>query len=250
MNHKNTNMPKISKENIRVDTKDTNHTFEITVNYNKDHHFYATLPDEVIDSFNAMNDTERKKIGGFTFYKPGERHGGTGRPAISSATHEKLIQDMKKAIATLFEVSLIKRQVIVIDFNSERGYSRSGGYTHEPTGFSLGLTYCTEVRVGAKDPKFYKYDKDYWNEDRKTEVYISSRKDAAIIDDTPENRKFLEDIYKAVKILGSKLQKYTKNDKSIMELITSNTILLPAPNEQEVKEVTEKNDDDDEEDDV
>jgi hypothetical protein len=114
--------------------------------------------------------------------------------------------------------------VIIVHFTSPT--TSYGGHSyndqHPQLALQLGLTYATEFTIGS--------EKSYSTEAKPR--YGSSKfrlwdRDVTVIDDTKENRAWLESLYVALQNVETALTTITENNKTLQEFISSGQKLLP-----------------------
>jgi hypothetical protein len=221
-------MPKISRESIRINADETDERFDFDIHYARDYGFYAEIPPGFNDVFDELNEEQLKKYSAARKYKYKYNHGAHKRVVLCE-TEMGVADAMKKLVSGLLLLTIKKEAVIIVDFTDHTD-------THDNTndfpavGLELSIVYCHRVTAGGKDPKYYKYStSDWFGKDKTVRQQINVggyRNQSTIIDDTPENRKFLEDIHGALDILVKKMAEFTGSSESMLKMIASRQKLL------------------------
>jgi hypothetical protein len=218
-------MPKIKEVEIRVSGKSMNRYFKVVLMYNSDESFYAAIPSEFNELFDSMKEDELNKFGARRLYK---NKNMTSFSRIVSHTIEfGCIENMKQILSVFMDQTIVKRNVIILFYNPQQN-TRYGGLIHNTEhpqiGLQMGLTYCVETLSG--DKKSYNiYSKNALGNDTRTEISLWN-KSCVVIDDTLENRIFLETLYEALDKLNNKLADFTSTPEKLLNLISSGQKLL------------------------
>ena len=225
-------MPKISKHKIRIDNDTYRKMYDVEVYYNQEHGFYVVMPPELNDAFDLLSDSERKLYHAFKNYKSNrDCRNGIYKRCVGSTTEDTAVSNAKILIEKLVTSEVKQRNVILVFYKSDTAQYGDHQYNkeHDAIGLQLGLTYCTETKVGEETNYYIYEERDGVFEDKvyKTKRKISIwRNGVTIIDDTKENRVFVESLYKAFQGLIAKLDKFTESKESFLKLISSRQKLL------------------------
>lgn len=229
-------MPKISTNNIRVFNDNINETFQIEVNYNKDNLFYAVVPEQFNEAWDHLSEAEMKEFKTQKLHK--SKHsmfsGGQFKRIVSDSHEAECIESMRKLLQKLIKECIVKKDVIIVFYNPKDN-CQYGNFEenkqHPQIGMQFSLTYAQETSVGngKKIYNVFRHYKSGITEERDE----TSRREVSvwggnytIIDDTPENRIFLEDIYFKLNNLKLALTEYTKSPETLVQLIESKQLLL------------------------
>lgn len=223
-------MAKIGKRSVTIYHKEMKRTFEYEMLYNSDNLFHAMIPSEFNDTFDHLNETQLKELSAAKSYKRKFNAGPYTR--IVHAVNEGSCEEaMKKFIEAVMDSEIKRRNVIVLFYNGKDqcnyGDHQYNG-EHPQIGFQIGLTYCVETTLGDKKIyNLFREEKDFDGEKRtiRKEIRIIDYH-TTIIDDTPKNREFLENIYSKLGWLNNQLKEFTKTEESLLGLIESNQKLL------------------------
>lgn len=230
-------MPKISQNTFKLYHKEVTIDFNIEIHYNSENGFFIKLPPEYIISHSHLNNEQCEKFNTCIIFKNNReryREDGKGIPIVKGQYEGICLENFKLLINHLLTSTITKREVIIVFYNPKdnTGYnSHKHNVEHPQIGLQFGLTYATETRVGENLPKYYIYSKNgesvsinHMHESkREINLWNSS---STIIDDTPENREFLETMYKALINLNEKMKEFTKTPEALLSLISSNQKLL------------------------
>lgn len=219
-------MPKISNNRVKLFHKDIEEYVDIVINYNGDDKFYANFPNDFSDIIHHMDESEMAVIGAKYSYSKANR----GKWIISEEKEGDCLHKMKKALTSLLDKRIEKRDVIILFYKHDktcRYNTHEYNQIHPQIGIQIGLTYAVETSIG--DKKVYSVYREYeiFNEKRTERKEITLWNEAAtIIPDTPQNREYLEYLYSGFKELNEKMTKFTESSDSLMALIASNQKML------------------------
>jgi hypothetical protein len=232
-------MPKISKKTIKLIVNGLAFYQDIDLMYNADHGFYSVVPAEYDATFDLIYDDEKKREK-FSLSKASKGYDRSKR-IINASLETELIESLK----TFFEyckTSIAKsRPVICVFFKSDKEEREDGdlkGLKFDDLEMSFGFCYAMEESIGGAKPHYNMVYKQsaYWadKEDRIVRQEVSfhynwraNKQEKLILDDTPENRLFLEELYRAYSTLRTKLSGFMRSKKSLLDLIESKQKLLP-----------------------
>lgn len=223
-------MPKISTGNtINITTDKTDYRCSVDVYYDKKDHFRIEIPDGFRAQFDAAVASNAKLTG---------RDWDIDRKMIVvGETEKEVLANFESVIRTFLNTSLNERPVIVIKYGDtcdkpRNDYERQADSKYK-VGLNLQLIYCTEVSLPGTKLKYYKYTKIQCLSKseltrRAIDVSFANQYSTGdcIIDDTPENREYLEMIHANIEKLAEAMKEYTKSPGSLLGLITSNQKLI------------------------
>ncbi len=224
-------MAKIGKRSVTIYHKEMKRTFEYEMLYNSDHLFHAVIPSEFNDAFDHLNETELKELSVKKWHKSKYNRESNYTRIVHAVNEGTCEAAMKKFIEAVMDSELKRRNVIVLFYNGKDecnyGDHQYNG-EHPQIGFQIGLTYCVETTLGEKKVyNLFREETDLDGEKRtiRKEIRIINYH-TTIIDDTPKNREFLENIYAKLGWLNKQLKEFTKTEESLLGLIESNQKLL------------------------
>lgn len=224
-------MPFISNNKEIIYHNDIKINAEIEISYNQRYGFYALLPPEYNTQFDLLDDIKKKEFKALHVLKSKYSHSDFKR-AVSCDTESATLTMMKDFIKYLLTSKVEKRNVIIVGFkgNIENTHPIYSTYKFPAISMSIDFVYCTEVTVPGNKPVYNIYGERENNYGEKTpfkeEVRFGYRHKSLIIDDTPANRVFLENLYGAFGKLITKMNEFTKDSDSLLTLIASNQNLL------------------------
>lgn len=223
-------MPKISNNKIGIQTKDIKKTYDVQIMYNQDNLFYAKIDPEFDALFDHAADETLKK-----FNAKGYNKGREFARIVTGDTEPTALSNVKKFYEHFLQETIQKRDVIIVFFKGDDKTYYHGHYynsNHPQIGMKFGLTYAVETTSGDKkvynqyithsqfgSPETTRKEINLWNEL------------VVIIDDTPENRTFLETLYNAFNDLNQKMKDFTGSSEKLLALIASKQPLLPYSNQ-------------------
>jgi hypothetical protein len=230
-------MPKISTNRLCIyNTKQSHTEFVIDVFYNNDLKFYATIPDAFNENFDLLSFTEMQGFNAGKHYRSQTdrvSNPNNFKRIVSDTTENGVIKNIEKFLSYLIEFTIVSRDVIVLFFNTNETRYNNMSFEktkHPQRQMVLGITYCTETRIpNLGKPKYMQY-KEYTTASgnlikEKSEFHIFNDK-CTVLDDTPENRIFLENIYVGFDNLIKAMEEFTKTPETLLALIQSGQKLL------------------------
>lgn len=224
-------MPRISTKSLRIQEGDLDERIEIIVYYHTDWGFYAQIPEHLNEAFDQLNDKELKALKASRKYN--RRHAMSTEPhkrIVSSPTEDGIVQAMEKLAKKLLTTQVEKIPVIIVTFENKTSEEEADRINLPNVGMVLEVTYCFQVSTGGSKPKYYTYEERDWMGEKETvrsEVSLNGWYEKnVVIPDTPDNRKFVEDLHAALKILVNKMVEFTATPENMLKLIDSRQKLL------------------------
>jgi len=229
-------MPKIRTVKITAHWETETRDFEVAVMYNSKYGFYIEVPEPLLPVSEFLTDDEIAKYS--VSYVRGQSVSinckNSGNPCVLCALETDALDKAKWLFTHLAKNSIKLRDVIIVHFDDKSEDSRfSNNETnaeHPKQGFTYGLCYCVEERVGTTgDSKYYRYihepAQQYFKEQNyKRELRLYNQ--FIVIDDTPENRELLEHTYRLYSELKSKLKLFLTDKDQLLTLIANNQKLI------------------------
>lgn len=229
-------MPKIRNVKITAHWGSETRDFDVAVMYNSKSGFYIEVPETLRPVAEFLTDEEIEKHS--VCYVRGQTVSinckNSGIACVLCDREADALDKAKWLFTYLAKNSIKLRDVIIVHFDDTSEDSRfSNNETnkeHTKQGFTYGLCYCVEEKVGEiGDCKYYKYihepaqpyfeEKNYKRELRLYNNYI-------VIDDTPENRELLEHTYRLFFELKQKLKSFLTDKDQLLNLIANNQKLI------------------------
>jgi hypothetical protein len=214
-------MPKIKTESIRLDLPETVHAqhLRIEIWYNEGQ-FFSPLREEHYKKYEGFEHDQLKKFN-LDFIQINRSKSFI---CITETTEAKLITKATKFYERELKTTTQSRKVIVVHFTSPTTSYGGHAYNeqHPQLALQLGLTYATEFTIGS--------EKSYSTEAKPR--YGSSKfriwdRDVTIIEDTKENRAWLESLYAALQNVETALTTITEDSGTLQKFISSGQKLLP-----------------------
>jgi len=221
-------MPKISSQQVTVEIDGIRQAFGFQVLYDQDFRFYAAIPPAFEDQFDQLTKLDQIKFSTAIKYQYKYERGNQTR-IVKSDTEDGLVESMKKLLSRLVSLTLTKEQVIIISFEDESAYHTDEEDRNElpRIGLSLSATYCTRISSPGAEPQHWKIKQTRWmGEQRTIRSSVFATKNQIIIPDTPENRKFIEDLHGALGALLVKFKEFTASPESVLSFIAGSQKLL------------------------
>jgi len=214
-------MPKIKTTSLRVAPEGVVNSMIVKVEiwYNEGV-FFSPLREEYYAKYEGFESEQLEKFG-LTFR---EVNRSKSMICIVAKTEGELEADMVKFYEKEILSSTSSRKVIIIHYSSPTTSYGSHHYNedHPQIALQLGLTYATEFVIG--DEKSYSTQAKGRYSRGKFRIWDNG---TTIIDDTKENRKWLETLYAALKNVETALDTITENNETLQKFISSGQKLLP-----------------------
>ncbi len=230
-------MPKISSRQVlrvRDHELNINESFIVDTHYTKakyahdEPYFFVYLPPSQWAGYTLLTQQKKEELHSSTVWVPSKSE---HVPITTGNTEAEAMNNMQELILVILKTDVVKRNVIILELDIIKGDNSWKSYSRgmELIGLHLGVFYAEEVKAGTAEPSYY-VDRsgDEWNSPgRPTKRSLDLDMDLlTIIDDTPVNRVFIEELYSAFKVLVEKLEKHTKKPADLIKLIKSQTKLL------------------------
>lgn len=224
-------MPKIRKQTISVRHGEVSKNFDLTTMYDQEDAFYIELP---IEFKSLIHHTENSELDGLQISKKYRSKYGrydadmdSYKAIVSANNEQECLSKAKAAIKHFMDKIIAKRNVIIVFYYPKASSSYNRHYynpQYDQIGIQFGLTYAVESSVG--DKKVYSMYRTSENNPEHMRELSLWGDNSTIIDDTEENRRFLEQLYDALKALNEKISSFTKNEESLINMISSGVKLL------------------------
>lgn len=222
-------MPKVSSAVIKINEKEISSTYNVDVIYNSTVLFYIVVPEEFNEQFDHVTDEELAESSAKKLYKR-KSHFGPFLRVICSATEAGCVENAKAFFKKLILLSVVKRDVIIVRVNDDdytleklKNGENDFGYME----VSMHMQYCLETKAGVKvQYRMWRDSGDDSDPDRTYTEVRMGRENTIVIDDTPENRLYLEGIYKKLIMLQQHLKQFIAAPEKLLEDISSNQKLL------------------------
>jgi hypothetical protein len=213
-------MPKIKTTSLRLTPQGFVNSIHIKVEiwYN-DGVFFSPLREEYYAKYEGFESEQLEKFG-LTFR---EINRSKSMICIVAKTESELEEDMVKFYQKEIESTTLSRKVIIIHYLSPNTSYGSHHYNeqHPQIALQLGLTYAMEFTIGEEKSYSTKAEGRYGR--GKFRIWDSG---TTIIDDTKENRQWLETLYSALKNVETALDKITETNETLQKFISSGKKLL------------------------
>lgn len=219
-------MPKIGSFRTTITANNITHDFIYDIMYNQKDKFNISIPQELNESFDLLSYEEYQQFGIVVNKKNIIR-------AVYAVTQEGVEDRFSALVKKLLESSCSSRDVIVVymqnkDFGDNDCTSE---FKSGLAGFRMRFTYCTEKVFPGSEPKYYIFRKGSaimggYTTKEVVSVHCSGKDTVTVIDDTPENRLFLENIHAAINTLHEKIKSITRTPEELVGFIESKQLLL------------------------
>lgn len=225
-------MPKISKKEHNIYINDNKfHTLSFDIFYNQKNLFYVTIDEQYNEILFSLKDKIDVPV--TSIYGAGY-HNMSDKPVsyiVKGDSENKVEELVLKLYREVIGKTLTERPVIAVFFRNDRTNYNSMKYNqeHDVLGFNYGLLYCIEKTVQGGKPDYYTTWVSPMNEAdiHYQRAYLS---DCTVIDDTPENRLFLEDLYSKIKNLQKALSKFLPSPELLLSTISQGLLQLESGN--------------------
>lgn len=217
-------MAKIGKEYIGINKEGIHKSFNVDVEYTRSNGFFIVIPVELQSKAEILKDNYssivRSKVEVFI---------------VQGKNEMDCINNAKLEFFNLLKSTIKERAVIIVLYEpdnnctfGEHQYNKE----HTQIGLRMGLTYAIEVESLGKLSYFLQEGmltgdglSPSFRYKSGTNLRIWER-GSTIIDDTPDNRLFLETLYLNLKVLNDKLGTFTKTPESMQNFIESKVKLI------------------------
>jgi len=211
-------MPKIKTTSLRLTPKGVVNSIHIKVEiwYN-DGVFFSPLREDYYAKYEGFDSDKLEKFG-LDF-----REINRSKSMICISAKSELEDEIVKFYQKEIESTTASRKVIIIHYSSPNTSYGSHHYNeeHPQIALQLGLTYATEFIIGEE--KSYSTTAKGNYSRSKFRIWENG---TTIIDDTKENRKWLESLYAALKNVETALDTITENNETLQKFISSGKKLL------------------------
>lgn len=232
-------MAKISNKTINIRHDDLDEVIEIQVFYSSGYGFWAQVPSSVVEAFDQLDkETDLPKWFGDRRYarKYSTQHEPHKR-VVYGTSEDEVVSRMKALVTHLLGVTAVKEAVIIVTFEESdyEGDRKKDREDPDPSklgevSLTLSLQYCYRVTTSSGKEKFYVYTEQEWhgeNETVRREIHTGNwRSKDIIIPDTADNRAFLEELHKALRILVKKMKQFTASPDDMLKMIQARQNLL------------------------
>lgn len=227
-------MPKIKNVIVSAWWESEKRDFDVVLMYTSNVGFYIEIPEELQPVANFLNDNLIEKY--CISYIRGRSisiNCKQNNNAVTVSDSEKDCLSIAQSLFTYLCRNSIKyKDVIVVYFDDKLAKYNSGtNKEHPKDGFTYGLCYCIEEKVGdTGEAKYYQYittpaDYHFKESTRKIEVSLYGN-NYIVIDDIPQNRELLEHTYRLYIELKNKLKTFLGDKEQLLTLIASNQKLI------------------------
>lgn len=222
-------MAKISTfKGTLTDSSSSQHSVTFDIFYTSKEGFFAVIPEQyksIIDTLGLPESSVFKR-----YKSRSDRfHERPNYDYIVHGSSEQIAEDKTKDILRkVLGASTVERRVIMIYYEARIGDRFSNVNTlnsaHPMLNSSYGLCYAVEVMssTGAEPQYFVETTHPHPSEGskvRRSKVY--TRGAYVLIDDTPENREFLEKLYTMLQNLNTRLADFMRTTEGLTNFIQS-----------------------------
>lgn len=222
-------MPKISSNNLYINVGDIKTKYNIEIKYDQLNGFYALVPASIRRQCELLSKEEAKAFDLEHVSKSKHDH-SQNNPGVRCATESETLSKMKALLMAILAKEVASRNVIIIHFDGgsidRRGKNGDGEMPEIVV--SLGITYAVEEKMGDGQPVYKVYkEPDVYEKIRVSESSWRNDTDKDIvIDDTPDNRSFVETLYEALEALRLKMIGFAASKEAVVKFISSQQKLL------------------------
>lgn len=215
-------MPKIRTHTVWYTVSPNRHSADVNIMYDGSMKlFYIAIPKAFEDAIHTLSDELKEQYN----IKNALGIRGLYGEAIIHEKEQELIDKLEDLFYYCGNAIKKVRNIIIVSTESK---SNADAGKYDNTGcnkerFKLkqefSFVLAIETKVGDGRPIYTYQGVTYTNT-------ISNYGKTIIIDDTPENRAFLEDVYSKFDGLIMNLQKFFENSETVLQLIASKQLLL------------------------
>jgi len=206
------------------------------VMFSKKDGFYIVVGRQFVPFCEGQGQESRNELGIHIIRTGGSYHGasdGVATYRVSGSTYENTLDLYKRLCRQSLDSMIEKSNVILVFYGSEKEQNNRPRETYFPKiGIEISFCYCQKKTVNGQNPNYYELVKDHWNPEKMNENSVSFPWHMKPIElpDTPENRAWLEDLYKKLETLIGKMGEIMATPEDLQARIekTRNFNLLPA----------------------
>lgn len=213
-------MAKVSTTCIQMRVKDQRKSFYCEVHYSSPSSTffcrfppkveYSHIEDSLMYSFGLEEQKAKGHFGKHLYWK------------TSGKSEGDAIDKMKTVLNKFFEATFTERKVICIMYSKESHHIRNeetlANKNFDPVELAVSFQYLTEVKVDGST--FYRDEKS------KKRMPFYFDRSGIVLDDTPENRAFIEHVHKNITSINGTLSKWLNKDFDLQKAIASKAIKL------------------------
>lgn len=219
-------MPKIRTHTVQYTVSPNRHSMDVNIMYDTNKkNFYVVIPESFYDTIKTMSDELKDKY--FVQGNTGIR--GIYGLAIVNKNESELIDVLEDLFYYCGNAVKKVRNVIIITSKGKSSKVEDQYYQTQKSNKEAELikqefkfVLAIETIAGEGKPIYTHQNVGYTNTIDTNQYGDKS----VIIDDTPENRAFLENIYDKLDNLIINLKKFFASSETVIELIASNQKLL------------------------
>lgn len=216
-------MPKIKKSGITINFGDRGRWVDYDIMFSNGK-FYSTIPASLESAFRLLTTEQRQNLHASEIKKGKYGDRGLIGFGVRADTLEDVEHRMVTLLKTLLGISIKKRPVIIVKYQGN--VEKTNLHTFPDTEVSLSLTYAIESSVSGGESGFVLNNNNKPGFEQRVEMGYRWRDDTIILDDTPNNRAFLEQLHGALNKLREKLDVIMSDNKSLLRAIDNKTKLL------------------------
>lgn len=218
-------MPKIRTYTVTYTVSPNRHSMDVNIMYDTGRKlFYVVIPDSFDDAISTLPQESKDKWN----IKPSFGIRGVYGDAIIHESEKELINGLEDLFYYCGNAIKKVKNVIIVWAKGESSADKqewsSMGCNKERLDINQRFKFvlAIETKVGEGAPIYTYQGVTYTN----TISMSDYGGKPIIIDDTPENRAFLEDVYAKFDALIINLQKFFQSSDTVLQLIASNQKLL------------------------
>lgn len=218
-------MPKIRTYTVNYTVSPNRHQLDVNIMYDTGQKlFFVNIPESFKDAINTLPDNLKEKYN----IKSANGIRGVLGEAIIHQQESDLIEQLEGLFYYCGNAIKQIRNVIIVSNHSHTGADSKQwdniGCNKERFKLEQKFSFvlAIETKVGEGKAVYTYQNVTYTN----TISLNNYHNTDIIIDDTPENRAFLENMYDKFDSLISNLQKFFENSETVLQLIASNQKLL------------------------
>lgn len=217
-------MPKVSKIKVHIRKDSTDFFYNLEVFYQTKQKFFAVLPTEFDGAIDILEADQLAE------YSISHLRKGW---LVTAETEANVSTRARKALQFLLDNAIKERPVIAIRFEEHGDPDNqvaNDGQAFPAIGIEMEIDYCIEQRLGDQIKYVQRYLHNWHhNEDRlveqKIDVSTWGGRHYVILDDTPENRDAISQLYSALRHIHAKLARMAESSDSFAKWIS---ILQPG----------------------
>lgn len=224
-------MPVVNKGFIEFSAQGVRQHLSYEIEYLSGVGFFILIPEKYIQNLDYLTEAQKAEYH-VEHVRVKIKKYAHSPLAVITENEQRLRYIFLQLITLLSNISIKSRPVILVwfkaleidRFDTPTRYE----YQWQPRGCTLGLKYCLEQELDGKKVMVTESKRSTGEVIGYSSISMPGNPSEwpVVLDDTPENRAFLEDLHRKLVALSTKLSELTGTQEQLLEFIQSNVKLL------------------------